>query len=132
MRAVLADTGPLYALEDPDDQFHNRAQKDSRRLAQEHLSVVITWPTLLEAHSLVLRRLTLIDAHHWLNESSSGANFVNPTPEDYEQAGERVRRYPDQPITLFDALVVVLSERLAIPIWTFDHHFDVMRASVWR
>lgn len=41
-------------------------------------------------------------------------------------------RYPDQSITLFDAILAVLSDRLALPIWTFDHHFDVMGSDVWR
>jgi predicted nucleic acid-binding protein len=132
VRAILADTGPLYALRDPDDQFHNRAHEESRRFEQAGLSVVILWPTLLESYGLVLRRLTLADAQHWLAETRDGAQLINPTPEDYRQATERVRRYPDQPIILFDALVAVMSERLELPIWTFDHHFDVMRANVWR
>jgi hypothetical protein len=38
----------------------------------------------------------------------------------------------DQPITLFDAAVATLAARLQIEVWTYDHHFDVMNASVWR
>jgi len=29
--AVLADTGPLYALANPDDQYHDRAKKRTSR-----------------------------------------------------------------------------------------------------
>ena len=43
-----------------------------------------------------------------------------------------ITHYPDQPITLFDALLAVMSERFDLPVWTFDHHFDVMRVAVWR
>lgn len=132
MRAVLADTGPLYALSDPDDQYHDRAHEEVRRLAQAHLPVVILWPIVLEAYGLVLRRLSLADAHQWLAELQSGADFINPDPEDYVQASMRVRRYPDQPITLFDALIAVMSERRELPVWTFDHHLDILGANVWR
>lgn len=39
---------------------------------------------------------------------------------------------PDQAITLFDATLAVLASRLKLEVWTYDHHFDVMRAKVWR
>lgn len=133
MRAVLADTGPLYALEDPDDQYHERAREDGFHLERERLPVVISYPTLLEAHSLILRRLTPSDARNWLDEATTTATeLLNPTPEDYRRAANRTLRYPDQPITLFDAVVAVLSERLGLAVWTYDHHFDVMGAEVWR
>jgi predicted nucleic acid-binding protein len=35
MRAVLADTGPLYAIVDPRDKFHNQAVEEMRMLARE-------------------------------------------------------------------------------------------------
>jgi predicted nucleic acid-binding protein len=133
VRAVLADTGPLYALEDPDDQFHERAREDTRRLERERLPVVIAYPTILEAYNLLLRRLPLSDVRNWLHEATTAATeIINPTPEDYRRAIERVRRYPDQRITLFDAVVATLSERLDVPVWTYDHHFDVMEVQVWR
>ena len=61
-----------------------------------------------------------------------GIGLVNPRREDYLEAGRRAGLYSDQKITLFDALSAVLSDELEVPIWTYDHHFDVMRAAVWR
>jgi predicted nucleic acid-binding protein len=47
-------------------------------------------------------------------------------------AVQYIQRYSDQPITLADGVLAVLSQRLSLPVWTFDHHFDVMRANRWR
>jgi predicted nucleic acid-binding protein len=43
-----------------------------------------------------------------------------------------VRALPDQDISLVDATVATLGTRLKVEIWTYDHHFDVMRVPVWR
>jgi predicted nucleic acid-binding protein len=51
--AVLADTGPLYASTDSDDDHHERARRQIKKLAEEKREVLITYPTLLEAYSLV-------------------------------------------------------------------------------
>jgi predicted nucleic acid-binding protein len=130
-RAVLADTGPLYAAVDPDDAHHKRARQELQRLAHEKREVVVTYPTLLEAYTLVLFRLGKSTASAWLNDMAS-AVLINPTPEDYRQAGARIQRLPDQPITLFDATVATLAARLGLQVWTYDHHFDLMRVGVWR
>lgn len=58
--------------------------------------------------------------------------LVNPTPEDYRQAAARIGALAGQCITLFDATVAVLATRLNLEVWTYDHHFDVMRVAVWR
>jgi len=55
----------------------------------------------------------------------------NPTPADYHEATKKLRTFSDQPITLFDAALAVLGSRLGIEIWTYDHHFDLMRSAVW-
>jgi predicted nucleic acid-binding protein len=58
--------------------------------------------------------------------------MINPTPEDYRDAFARVRALGDQDITLFDATVAGLAIRMGLEVWTYDHHFDVMRVPVWR
>jgi predicted nucleic acid-binding protein len=128
---VLADTGPLYAAADPDDAHHRRAGQELRRLADENHEVVVAYPTLLEAYTLVLFRLGENAALHWL-EDMAGAALVNPSVEDYRHAILRLRSLKDQSITLFDALVAAMSGRLGLEVWTYDHHFDVIRVGVWR
>ena len=131
-RAILADTGPLYAAVDQDDADHARAHRELRRAAREKLDVLISYSTLLEAYSLVLRRLGSEAATTWLTDVLSSASLINPSPEDYLDAATRVAAFPDQDITLRDATVAVLAERLQVEIWTYDYHFDVMRTKVWR
>ena len=131
-RAVLADTGPLYAAADPDDAQHRRAHRELRRLARDRREVIVAYPTLSEAYTLVLYRLGKEACSSWLNDVLSGVALVNPTPEDYHEAMKRLLAFADQPITLFDATVAVLGARLGVEVWTYDHHFDLMRAAVWR
>jgi predicted nucleic acid-binding protein len=131
-RGVIADTGPLYAAVDADDQFHGRAQRGLTRLARERREVVLAYTTLLEAYTLVVFRLGNHAAASFVTEISAGTSFINPTPDDYRYAIQNATRFRDRKITLFDATVAVLAERLHLQVWTFDHHFDVMRAPVWR
>jgi len=128
---VLADTGPLYAAADPDDAHHKRARQELKRLAGGHQEVFVAYPTLLEAYTLVLFRLGKSAAMNWLEEMA-GAALVNPIVADYREAVAKVQSLKDQPITLFDALVASLAGRLDLAVWTYDHHFDVMRVTVWR
>jgi predicted nucleic acid-binding protein len=129
--AVLADTGPLYAAADPDDSHHRRARRELRRLADDNQEIVVAYPTLLEAYTLVLFRLGESAAQRWLEDMTSAA-LVNPSAEDYRHAVVRVQSLKDQPVTLFDALLATLALRLGLEVWTYDHHFDVMRVAVWR
>ena len=132
MQAVLADTGPLYAAADPDDRYHARAQEQLRALEAERFSVMVAYPTLLESYTLVLHRLGRAAAARWLEDVRAGTASLNPTTDDYVAAVATVNRFSDQSITLFDATTAALANRLALPVWTYDHHFDVMRIPVWR
>ena len=131
MRAVLADTGPLYAVVDPEDEYHTRALRQLQELDSDRRQIMILYSTVLEAYSLIMFRLGRHVASHWLVEMSD-ATLVNPTPEDYRQAGTKIRALADQPITLFDAVTAVIATRLQVNVWTYDHHFDVMKVGVWR
>ncbi len=131
-RAVLADAGPLYAAADPDDAHHERAQRELRRLARDRFEVLVAYSTLAEAYSLVLHRLGKKTASAWLDDVVAGGSLLNPAPEDYRAAAKSLQAFADQPITLFDATLAVMSSRLGVAVWTFDHHFDVMHTSVWR
>jgi len=130
-RPLIADTGPLYAAVDPNDQYHWRAQCELKRLREERNELIVAYPTLLEAYTLLLYRIGGETAMRWLRQVRAGAALVNPA-EDYQAAAKKVIAFKDQKITLFDATVAVLAERLGLRVWTYDHHFDVMRVQVWR
>jgi predicted nucleic acid-binding protein len=132
MHAILADTGPLYAASIASDQYHQRAQAELVHISESDLTVLIPYPTVMETYSLLLRRVTPNTAQQWLRDLQERASLISPTSEDYEAASSLVMHYPDQRLTLFDALLVALSENLAIPVWTYDFHFDLVRAVVWR
>jgi predicted nucleic acid-binding protein len=131
IRAVLADTGPLYAANDEGDEHHQRAVLELQELARDRREVLIAYPVLLEAYSLLLFRLGRNAALGWLTEVAD-ASRVNPTPQDYSRAVATVRALTSQRITLVDATVAALARRLELQVWTYDHHFDTMRVAVWR
>jgi predicted nucleic acid-binding protein len=130
-RAILVDSTPLYAIADSADAEHERAVRELAVLADDRRQIAIAYPTLLEAYTLILFRLGSNAAIRWL-EQVAGAKFINPIPEDYQRAVEQVRAMPDQQITLVDAVTAAIARRLGLQVWTYDHHFEVMRAPVWR
>lgn len=132
IRAVLADTGPLYAGMDPSDALHGRAQREIRQLEAAGWCVAVIYPVLLEAYTLVLRRLGLDAAHNWLQDVTSGSGLLNPVPEDYRAGIVLAQRFRDQPVTLVDTVTAAAGARLRMPVWTYDHHFELMRTAVWR
>lgn len=129
-RRVLVDTGVLYALVDPSDQHHERAQHEAALL--NGWEVMLAYPILLESYSLVLQRLGRQAAGQYLAQASASFGVINVVTEDYQAAIDVVERYGDQVISLFDAVLAVLSERLDVLLWTFDSDFDVLRVPVWR
>ena len=131
-RAILADTGPLYALADPSDQFHKQAGQELADIDKRGVRVSVSYATLCEVYTLVMRRLGGSFAHQWLAEVLAGAVLLNPEPADYVLAASRLDRFRDHPITLVDAVTAVLSGRLGIPVWSYDRHFAIMRVKLWR
>ena len=129
---VLADTGPLYAAVDPSDDHHERAQEEIGRLNSENLGIAVAYPTLCECYSLVLYKLGSGVARSWLREVEGGSFLMSPTPEDFREATGLIGGYQDQALSMFDAVTAVVSRRLGLPVWTYDHHFDVVGVEVWR
>jgi predicted nucleic acid-binding protein len=131
-QAVLADTGPLYALTDPSDQYHARSRLELTAIEVHTFTLAVSYATLCETHTLILRRLGGPYARQWLDEMLEGALLLNPETADYSQAASQLTRFPDHPISLVDAVTATMSRRLEIPVWTFDRHFATMRTKLWR
>lgn len=131
-RAIIADTGPLYAAVDKDDQYYQLSQQQLRQINEKNLVILIAYPIYLETHKLILQSLGIANALKFNQEIQQQANLINPNSEDYEKATALIARFRDQKITLFDGIVAVLASQLKIPVWTYDYHFDVMKIPVWR
>ena len=87
MKQVLADTTPLYAAFDPSDQYHARSQTELQQLEQSGTEVLLLYPTLLEAYTLVLQRLGTQQA------------FINQEPRR-KRTGYRSRFAPEPQIRI--------------------------------
>lgn len=94
--------------------------------------MLVVFPVLCEAHTLVLRRLGGRYAAGWLSEMMSGTLPVNPETNDYLDATVGLRKYSGHAITLVDALLARMTRRLEALVWTFDRNFATMRTRVWK
>lgn len=130
--SILIDTGPLYALADRSDNYHKQAHEEFSTLEKQQYRITLVYPTMMEAYTLIMRYLGLKYAHRWLDSLMKGSALLNPTSTDYHHAAQQIAKFLDQEITLFDAVLATISDRLQVPVWTYDSDFDVMGIRVWR
>jgi predicted nucleic acid-binding protein len=128
LRAIIADTGPLYAAIDPDDQYHTRAQAELKQIESANLIICVPIPVYLEAYTLLRYRLGFTPAINFARDCIEAVHFLNFSQEDCRKAIEKAAQFPDQRITLVDAVTAVLAEEISSPVWTYDYHFDVRRS----
>ncbi|MBO1056020.1 MAG: hypothetical protein HEQ27_05645 [Dolichospermum sp. JUN01] len=132
MRAIIADTGPIYAAIDVDDQYHQRSKIQIQRINTEKLTILVPFPVYLETYNLLLYRLGTEQAIGFAKDCIGSVYFINPSQEQYTAAAEKAACFPDQKITLCDAVTAILSEEMKLAVWTYDYHFDIMQIQVWR
>jgi predicted nucleic acid-binding protein len=132
LKTIIADTTPLYGAIDKSDRYHNRAQAELRRIEVDDLTVIIAFPVYIETYSLLLYRLGFEQATRFTQNCLESANLLNPTEDQYFAAIDKARQFPDQTITIVDALTAIISTQLNLPVWSYDYHFDIMQVTVWR
>jgi len=129
-RAVLTDTGPLYAANGERDARHPRAMGKWKELPRSAGSADHSIPPCSRL-ILCSCRFGSRAALEWLLEVGD-APFVNPMPADYGSAYPIVGSPADQPLTLVDAILAAMAIRLGAEVGTFDQHLDLMRVPMWR
>jgi predicted nucleic acid-binding protein len=131
-RGVLLDTGPIYALLDPRDQYHTEARKLFGHLEAEAVPVHLAYPALLETHRLMLRRGDPSRAHGRVFAIRGRATVYYPVAADGEAAFSSLERFGDQRISLTDATIAAMAVRLGLQVVTFDRrHFGLMGSEVY-
>ena len=132
IKAVLIDTGPLFALSAQYDQYNKRAIEELKEIGNSGYHLTVLYSTVSETYSLIQRKTGLDEAVKWLEFANLAYNFINPHKTDYEDAILKILQFADQDISLLDSVTAVVAKRLNFFVWTFDHHFEIMQSPVWR
>jgi len=124
MKNTLIDAGPIIALFNKNDKYHEKIKdflKDYKGL------LLSTWPVVTEvSHMLDFNVQTQIDFLTWVN--LGGIIIENIDHEDIARIIELSKKYSDVPMDLADASLVVLSEKKNIKeIITIDSDYYIYR-----
>ncbi len=122
---VLVDAGPLVALVDAGDAWHERCLDALRTI---HEDLVTVWPCLVEAVYLLEGQPR--GQHAVLEMIEEGqVRLADLGREDVTRMRELMRKYADFPMDLADAALVRVAERDGVSrIFTLDRrHFSAYR-----
>ena len=124
-RAILFDTGAFVALALRDDAHHSDAVACLKDVVAQRLPAVVAFPTLVEAHRLILQRGGVALAGSFLRSViDGGMEVMFVGRRDYDGALRVIDNYPFVALTLHDALcVAVMLERRIGSIFSFDDDF---------
>ncbi len=123
-KKTAIDSGPLIALFDKDDHYHQQAIAFSKHFQGEFVSTiaVITEVT----HLLDFNVQAQTDFILWAAEG--GLTLFNPTAKDLFRIATLVKKYANLPMDFADATIVVMCERLKITeVVSVDRDFYVYR-----
>lgn len=125
MRAVLVNAGPLVALIDRSDLYH-QACRDALTTIDDPLLTV--WPAFTEAMYL-LRGSAQAQRALWDILAVGGVRLIELGSGDYPRMRELMWKYRDRPMDLADAALVRIAEREIIwRVFTIDRQdFEIYR-----
>lgn len=127
MTSILTDTGPLYALADEDDEWHDRVRA-FLETGRHQLVVPVT--VLPEICSLIGTYLGAAAETRFIRSVHSGEVSVEQLNKaDLTRTLAVMERYQDAHLGFVDASVVAVAERLKVrEILTTDRrHFSLVR-----
>jgi hypothetical protein len=124
VQSTLIDAGPLIALFDRDDKYH---QKIVAFLKDQLPQLVSTWPVLTEvAHLLDFNVNAQLDFLRWVHRG--GLDIHQLSVHNLERIGALTNAYRDRPMDLADASLIVTAEHRGIEeIISIDRDFDIYR-----
>ena len=133
-RIVLADTGPLYALADPSDQFHARARRGWKSLEKARSALFTSSFVLDETFTLLARRTSYEFAAERAEAvyASRVLAILRPDATDEAAALGFFRKLAGQEVSFTDCVSFALMKRHRLGrAFTFDRHFAAAGFVVW-
>jgi predicted nucleic acid-binding protein len=124
MRNTLIDAGPIIALFDGSDRYH---QKSISFLEQYEGALWTTWPVITEAsHMLDFSTRAQVNLLRWIQRG--GLSIYNIKDEHIYRMAELTEKFNDVPMDLADASLIVVSELTGYKeIASIDSDFYVFR-----
>jgi len=124
MNKILIDSGPLIALFDRSDKYH---QASLAFIKQNHSELITTLASITEVmHLLDFSRDAQADFLSWVD--AGAVSVVTITSNDFQRIRELITKYSDLPMDFADACLVLLGETMNITkVATIDRDFDVYR-----
>jgi len=126
MNRILIDSGPLIALFDRKDKYH---QATVEFIKNNQSMLITTLASITETlHLLDFNRYAQIDFLGWIN--AGAVTIENINSDDFLTIQQLTIKYADLPMDFADACLVFLAEKLNInKIATIDRDFDIYRSS---
>lgn len=124
MKKILIDSGPLIALFDASDKYH---QKTVDFIKSNRHPLITTIASITETlHLLDFNRNAQIDFLEWIYQ---GAVELYPIEnDDFQRIKELTIKYKDLPMDFADSCLVYVAEQCGIAdIVTIDRDFTVYR-----
>ena len=124
MKNTLIDAGPLIALFNKNDRYHEKIKKSI--MAYDGI-LTTSWPVITEVcHMLDFNINTQIDFLKWIRLGGLRIEDIEST--ELDRIIQLSKKYSDIPMDLADASLIVISERLRIKeIITIDSDYYIYR-----
>lgn len=124
MKKILIDSGPLIALFDSSDKYHQEALNF---IKTNKYPLVTTLASITETlHLLDFNRNAQIDFLDWVHRGA--VEIHNIENRDFDRLRELTEKYRDLPMDFADSCLVYLAEKLNLnTIATIDRDFTIYR-----
>lgn len=124
MKRILVDSGPLIALFDTSDKYHQTCVEFIKSNPYELLTSLASITEVL--HLLDFSRNAQTDFLSWI--IAGAVTIEDITQNDLMRIKELIEKYADLPMDFADACLVCLGEKYNIcDVATIDSDFDVYR-----
>ena len=124
MKKILIDSGPLIALFDSSDKYHQEAVNF---IKTNKYPLITTLASITETlHLLDFNRNAQIDFLEWVHRDA--VEIHNIENIDFKRLRELTEKYRDLPMDFADSCLVCLAEKLNLnTIATIDRDFTIYR-----
>ncbi len=124
MKKILIDSGPLIALFDASDKYHNKVVNFVKC---NKYPLVTTIASITETlHLLNFNRNAQVDFIEWVHQGA--VEIQNIENDDFGRIKDLTEKYRDLPMDFADSCLVYLAEKLSLnTIATIDRDFSIYR-----